>query len=401
MNSQTPDFLLDPDIHFLNHGSFGACPRPVFETYQRWQTELEWRPVEFLGRRANDLLAASRAALAAYLGVAADDVVYFPNPTTAINMAARNVARLAVGGDPNGQPFRLRSGDEILTTDHEYGALDRTWRYVCDHIGARYVNHEIPLPVTTHADFVERFWAGVTPRTRIIFISHITSATALTFPVAEICRRARKAGIWTIVDGAHAPGQIPLNLTELGADLYTGACHKWLCSAKGAAFLYARREVQPWLEPLVVSWGWDSDRPGPSPFVDWHEWQGTRDLAAFLTVPAAIRYQAAHDWGAVRLRCRALAAETRQRIIALTGLPAICPDDPAWFTQFFTARLPECDLDALKRRLYDEYRVEAPMIRWNGQAGIRISFQVYNDAADADALIAGLMRLLPELTHGS
>ena len=144
--------------------------------------------------------------------------------------------------------------------------MDRTWRYVCDQIGARYVQRPIPLPVTTHADFVEHFWAGVTERTRVIFISHITSPTALIFPVAEICRRARAAGILTIVDGAHAPGQLPLNLAELGADIYTGACHKWLCAPKGAAFLYARPEVQPWLEPLVVSWGWEAEKPGPSPF---------------------------------------------------------------------------------------------------------------------------------------
>ncbi len=250
-------FLLDPDIHFLNHGSFGACPRPVFEEYQRWQAELERQPVAFLGRRVNDLLAESRAALAAYLGAAADELVYFPNPTTALNMVTRNLARPDC-------PAHLRAGDEILTTDHEYGALERTWRYICRQTGARTVQQPIPLPVTTHADFVERFWTGVTERTRVIFLSHITSPTALIFPVAEICRRARAAGILTIVDGAHAPGQVALNLGEVGADIYTGACHKWLCAPKGAAFLYARPDVQPWLEPLVVSWGWKAELPGPS-----------------------------------------------------------------------------------------------------------------------------------------
>jgi len=406
------DYLLDPDIHFLNHGSFGACPRPVFEIYQRWQAELERQPVEFLGRRAAELLAASRAALAAYLGAAADDVVYFPNPTTAINMVARSVARLACARsgasiakhsapEAAKSPLRLRPSDEILTTDHEYGAMDRTWHYVCDQIGARYVQRPIPLPVTTHANFVEHFWAGVTERTRIIFISHITSPTALTFPVAEICRRARSAGILTIIDGAHAPGQVPLNLAELGADIYTGACHKWLCAPKGAAFLYARQEVQPWLEPLVVSWGWEAEKPGPSLFVDWHEWQGTRDLAAYLTVPAAIRFLAEHDWDAVRRRCHALATESRRRIDALTGLPPICPDGlDTWFSQLIAARLPECDLDALKARLYDEHRIEAPLIRWNGQAFIRVSFQAYNEADDADALVRALARLLPEVSRG-
>ena len=392
------DFLLDPDIHFLNHGSYGACPRPVFETYQGWQAELERQPVEFLGRRATELLAESRTALAAYLGAAADDVVYFPNPTTAINMVARNVARLA--GDHGGSPLRLRPGDEILTTDHEYGALDRTWRYICGQIGSRYVRRPIPLPVTTHADFVERFWAGVTERTRIIFISHIASPTALIFPVAEICRRARAAGILTIVDGAHAPGQLPLNLAELDADIYTGTCHKWLCAPKGAAFLYARPEVQRWLEPFVVSWGWEAEKPGPSRFVDWHEWQGTRDLAAYLTVPAAIRFQAAHGWDDVRRRCHRLAVETHARIAALTGLPPICPEGGApWFAQLCAARLPACDLDTLKARLYAEHRVEVPLIRWNGQRFIRVSLQAYNDEADADALLQALAHLLPEVTR--
>ncbi len=342
-------FLLDPEVHFLNHGSFGACPRPVFEAYQRWQRELEGQPVAFLGRRVTGLLAESRAALAAYLGVRANDVVYCPNPTTAINAVARNLAR------PD-SPVLLEPGDEVLATDHEYGAMDRTWRYVCRLTGAAYIRQPIPLPVTTHAGLVERFWAGVTARTRVIFISHITSPTALTFPVAEICRRARAAGILSIVDGAHAPGQVPLDLAALGADIYTGACHKWLCAPKGSAFLYARPEVQPWLEPLVVSWGWEAERlcppaeDGPSTFVDWHEWQGTRDVAAYLAVPAAIAFQEQHGWDAVRRRCHKLARETRERINQLTGLAPICPEEsPAivrtaggtesipWFTQFFAA----------------------------------------------------------------
>ena len=293
-------FLLDPDVVFLNHGSFGACPRPVFETYQRWQCELEQQPVAFLGRRAETLLAEARAGLADYVGAAAGDVVYFPNPTTAINAVARSL--------------RLAPGDEILSSDHEYGAMDRTWRFVCRQTGASYVRRPIPLPVTTHQEFVETFWAGVTAATRVIFLGHITSPTALTFPVAEICRRARAAGLLTIIDGAHAPGQVPLNLRELGADIYTGACHKWLCGPKGAAFLYARPEVQGWLEPLVVSWGWESERPSGARFVDWHEWQGTRDIAAFLAAPAAIAFQAEHDWDTVRRRCRVLASQTRDRI---------------------------------------------------------------------------------------
>jgi isopenicillin-N epimerase len=396
MHSMRDLFNLDPGIHFLNHGSFGACPRPVFDTYQGWQRELERQPVEFLGRRVEGLLAESRAALGEFLGVGGDDLVYFPNPTTAVNMVARS---LAAATARNGRAPFLRPGDEILTTDHEYGALDRTWGYVCDLTHARYIHRPVALPLADPQSFVEHFWAGVTPRTRIIFISHITSPTALIFPVAEICRRARERGILTIVDGAHAPGQINLDLEFVGADLYASACHKWLCGPKGAAFLYARREIQPLLEPLVVSWGWESDRPGSSRFVDWHEWQGTRDVSAYLSVPEAIRFQREHAWTEVQARCHALAVETRRRFVGLTGLPAICAPDA--LGQMFAAELPHCDVDRLKTRLWDERRVEVPAIRWGGRVFLRVSFQAYNTQEDADALLEGLAALLPELTHAT
>lgn len=380
-------FLLDPGIVFLNHGSFGACPRPVFEEYQRWQREMERQPVEFLSRRSRPLLREARRALADHLGAAAEDVIYFPNPTAAINMVARSL--------------RLGPGDEVLATDHEYGAMDRTWTLLCKKAGARYVRHPVPLPVTTHEALVEGLWSAVTPRTRVVFLSHITSPTALGLPVAEICRRARAAGILSIVDGAHAPGQIDLDLPALGADVYVGACHKWLCAPKGSAFLHARREIQPRLEPLVVSWGWGDETIPPRPgmgetlFVSHHEWQGTRDIAAFLATPAAIRFQAEHDWPSVRRACRALAAETRKRIEALTGLEPLCPDSPEWFVQLVAARLPAgIDADALKARLWDEFRVEVPVTNWNGTRLIRVSFQGYNTEEDADRFVDALARCL-------
>jgi isopenicillin-N epimerase len=385
-------FNLDPDIHFLNHGSFGACPKPVFDAYQQWQRELERQPVAFLGRRITGLLAESRAALGAFLNAPADDLVYFPNPTTAVNMVARS---LATGRTASGQAPCLGPGDEVLTTDHEYGALNRTWDVSCGLTGARYVHRAVPLPLPDPDACVECLWAGVTRRTRIIFISHITSPTALIFPVAEICRRAREAGILTIVDGAHAPGQIELDLLAVGADIYVGACHKWLCGPKGAAFLYARKEVQPLLLPLVVSWGWEAEEPGPSQFVDWHEWQGTRDLSAYLSVPAAISFQQEHDWPRVRAACHALAGETRQRLVALTGLPPVCAEDA--FGQMFAAEMPACDIEMLKARLWDERRVEVPAIRWGGRVFLRVSFQAYNDRADADTLLDGLEALLPQV----
>jgi isopenicillin-N epimerase len=390
-------FLLDPGVTFLNHGSFGACPAPVFEVYQRWQRELEAQPVAFLGRRITSLLAQARQSLSAYLNVPANDVVYFTNPTTAVNMVARSLD--------------LQPGDEILATDHEYGAMDRTWRYLCRRSGARYINQPIPLPVATPQTFVEQLWAGVTEHTRVIFLSHITSPTALILPVEAICRRARQHGILTIIDGAHAPGQLPLHLADLGCDLYTGALHKWLCAPKGAAFLYARPEVQARLDPLVVSWGYESEKPGPSPFIDYHEWQGTRDLAAFLSVPAAIQFQQDNDWPQIQAACHRLASDCRTRLQALTGLPSICPDDSAspgyrWFAQMAaaalrpnpSARLPELDLDTLKTRLYDEYAIEVPLMRWQGQALIRVSYQAYNSPQDTDRLLEALQRLLPQST---
>ncbi len=381
MSNLRQDFLLDPEIVFLNHGSFGACPRPVFETYQTWQRRLEAQPVEFLGRRAESLLRESREALAAFLNVDADDVIYFPNPTTAVNMVMR--------------ALELKPGDEVLTTDHEYGALERGWHVRCRETGACLKIHRLDL--SSPEALVEDLWAAVTPATRVLFISHITSGTALIFPVAELCRRARAAGILTIVDGAHAPGQIPLDLTEIGADVYVGACHKWLCSAKGASFLHARVETQPWLRPLVVSWGWGDDVYAPqagmgeTEFVRWHQWQGTRDIAAFLTVPAAIAYQAAHDWPVRRQACHALLLEALAGIQSLTGLPPFAAPVERWHAQLGVARLPETvDVAALKTRLYDLYRIEAPVHRWHDQPLIRVSCQAYNTRADIAALLQAL-----------
>ncbi|MFM2077332.1 MAG: hypothetical protein RJA49_1222, partial [Actinomycetota bacterium] len=292
------DFLLDPSIVFLNHGSFGATPKPVFEEWQRLQRTMELNPVEWLGRRAEELLATARHRLGAFVGAAGDDLVFFPNPTTAINMVAKSL--------------QLQRGDQVVTTDHEYGAMDRTWRKLCAEASAEYVRVPIPLPVSTAADFVERVWAAVTPRTKVVFLSHLTSATALIFPVQELCRRAREAGILAIVDGAHVPAHIPLDIEALGCDIYTGALHKWMCAPKGCSFLWAHPDVQPMLQPLVVSWGWESDHPSGSPFVDHHEWQGTRDLSPFLAVGAAIDFVEAHDWAAVQAEGHRLTMLTRR-----------------------------------------------------------------------------------------
>jgi isopenicillin-N epimerase len=372
-------FLLRPDVVFLNHGAFGACPRPVFDAYQRWQLELERQPVEFLHYRFRDLMREAREALAGYLGVDADDVVYVVNATTGLNIVARAVP--------------LQPGDEVLTTDHEYGALDRTWRFVCARRGARYVEARLPLPLEDPEQVVDAIWGHVTAETRVLFLSHITSPTALIFPVEPLIRRAREAGIVTVVDGAHAAGQIPLHLGDLGADFYAGNCHKWMCAPKGSGFLYARREMQSLLSPLIVSWGW------PSSFVDEQQRQGTRDIAAFLSVPAAIEFLREHNWPAVRQTCHALARTARAALEAASGLPPLSADSPEWYAQMVSVPLPLSDAERARTRLWEKYTIEAPISAWNGRCLIRVSIQGYNTQADVDALTAAVARLISEEGH--
>ena len=376
-------FLLDPSIHFLNHGSFGACPKEVFEVYQNWQRKLEAQPVLFLGREIQSFDQEARHALGEYLHVSGDNLVFVPNATYGVNIVARSLP--------------LKTDDEILTTNHEYGACDYTWEFVCAKTGARYVHQEISIPVHSSDEMLEEFWMGVTPRTKIIYLSHITSPTALTLPIAKICERARKAGILTLVDGAHTPGQIDLNLEQIGADWYVGNCHKWLMSPKGAGFLYARSEVQNMIEPLVISWGFrtQSQYSAGSQFLDFLGWTGTKDPAAYLSVPSAIRFAEEHDWNTVRRTCHDLLRQTLVRICDLVSMEPLYPMGSDLFHQMGIAPLPpRTDLVSLKTRLYEEFKVEVPVIDWNGRKFIRISVQGYNTQDDLDALLSGLGKIL-------
>jgi len=337
-------FLLDPDVTFLNHGSYGACPEPVFARYQELQRELERNPVAFLGRRFAELTGEARAALAAFVGARADDLVFVPNATSGLNAVIRSL--------------QLAPGDEVLTTRHEYGAVVRTWEFV----GARLV-------------FVEpdELAGSIGPRTKAVSVSHITSPTALVLPVAEVCAAAREAGVLSIVDGAHAPGQIPLDLEALGADVYAGNCHKWLCAPKGAGFLWARPEHQDWIDPLVVSWGYGA---GTS-FAERHGWQGTRDPAAALTVPAAIEAHRTFDLE----RCRRLAASFHDRLPPVGTTPA---------PQMWSSDIGTPDPDALQRRLFDEHRIEVVVQEWEGRSLLRVSIAPYNDETDVERLLDAL-----------
>ena len=396
MNTIKDLFLLDPEIIFLNHGSFGACPRPVFAEYQRWQLELEKQPVEFLARKAIQLLRESRAILAEYINTQTENIVFFTNPTTAINMVARNLFHRHLNP--------LQHGDEILTTNHEYGAMDRTWLYLCKNTGVKYVRKDLAIPTNTPDEIVDQIWSGVTRQTRVIFISHITSPTAIRFPIKEICRRAGENGILSIIDGAHALGQIPVNIPEIGADIYTAACHKWMMAPKGASFLYAHPDVQSWLDPLVISWGYDSEFPSGSQFIDYHEWQGTRDIAPFLSVPAAIEFQEVNHWEKVKLACQELAINTSKRLSEIDGIKPIYQhldydyqNEPGfnWFSQMFAVQLPDrIDPQYLKQTLYEVYKIEIPVIEWNNKKLIRVSIQGYNNQEDMEKLIHALQELM-------
>ena len=367
------DFLIRDDIIFFNHGSFGACPRPVFQRYQEWQRELETQPVEFLLRRRQELMANARATIADYFNVADSEIVFVANATAGLNIALRSL--------------RLRGGDEILTTDHEYGAVNRLLEFVAAKTGSSIRRHRVRLPYEFDQAFTEAFFADVKESTKAIVISHITSPTSLIFPVELICRRAREQGIRTIIDGAHAPGQLPLDLSAIGADMYSGNFHKWLCAPKGSAFLHVRPEHHDIIEPLAVSHGWTAG----SDYVERNEWSGTRDIAPYLTVPAAIEYQRAHGWDRVRAECHELAARAQHELCDRYGLPSLSRDQ---FAQMVTIPLPPCDAAAIQQRLYSEHRIEVPLGEMAGFCGIRISVQAYNTPEDLAQLLAALKSLI-------
>ena len=416
MSTLRGSFLLDPDVVFLNHGSFGATPRPVFDAWQAWQRRMEAQPVLFLGRELPGLLAEARAALGGLLGAQRDDLAFLHNATLGVNVVARSLAA------------HLRPGDEILTTDHEYGACINAWEMVCRTTGALLVRQPIPMPderpdplpgrvdapdpiSNLQSPITDLLWAGVTERTRVIFLSHVTSPTALRLSVAEIGRRAQAAGILTLVDGAHAPGQIDLDLPALGVDFYTGNLHKWLCAPKGAGFLWARRAVQGLIEPLVVSWGWGPERNmfTGSDFVDALEWQGTDDFSACLAVPAAIAFQRSHGWDAVRADCREKLARTLARMEEVTGMPSAYlaegisgKDSAATCAALLGAEalppqvgvipLPQgVDALALKARLWERHRIEIPAVQWRGRSFLRLSVQGYVTDDDLNRF-AGALR---------
>lgn len=372
-------FMLDPEITYLNHGSFGATPRPVFEVYQNYQRQLEKQPVLFLGRMHTQLFKEARTALGKFLNANPDDLAFIPNVTFGINVIANSIS--------------LKPGDEVLSTDHEYGACDLAWNYYCDRAGAKYVKKEISLPIQSDEQIIEQIWAGVNSKTKVLFLSHITSPSAIRFPVEKLCEKARTNGIISVIDGAHAIGQIPLDFDRITVDFYTSNCHKWALAPKGAAFLYVRHEVQQTLKPLVVSWGFGHDPSSGtgSRFLDMMQWNGTMDPSAMLTVPFGLKFMEDHDWESVRQKCHEILSFTLDGICDLTGIETIYPGSSGYFAQMGSARLPDqTDLNKLKIILYDDYKIEIPLTQQGKNKYIRVSIQGYNDFEDGNKLINAL-----------
>ena len=373
-------FLLDKSITFLNHGSFGACPKPVFEEFQRFQLELENEPVDFIQKKLPLYLKEAKKPLAKFIGCEAEDFFFTPNPTFAINTVMRSL--------------KLEVGDEILTTNHEYGAMDRTWNFYCKKSGAKYIRQEISLPVVSKEQMIEEFWKGYTKNTKVVFLNQMSSSTALIFPVKEICDKAQELGLITIVDGAHVPGHIDLNIQELNPDFYTGTLHKWMLAPKGSSFLYVKKEFQSEIDPLVVSWGYESLAPSDSQFLDYHEYQGTNDHSAFLCTPKVISFLEENNWKEKSKACKKLVLENYQRFCDLVNTKPICPISEEFLGQMASIPVRTKNPAALKELLYTKYKIQIPVMPLNGEVYIRYSINVYNSVEDLDVLYQAITDII-------
>lgn len=366
---------LDSGIDFLNHGSFGACPSVVLEAQQRVRERLEREPVSFMLRELEPALDAARAALAQLVGADADDLAFVTNATTGVNTVLRSLS--------------FAAGDELLTTDHVYNACNNALAFVAEQARAKVVVAKVPFPLRSAQQVVDAVLAAVTPRTRLALIDHVTSPTALIFPVATLVAELEQRGVDTLIDGAHAPGMVPLELNALGAAYYTANCHKWLCAPKGAAFLHVRRDRQQQVRPLVISHGATAPRPDRSRFRQELDWVGTDDPSAYLTVPDAIRFlQQLLPGGleALLAHNHALALQARGVLCTALGIEPPAPDE--MLGSMVTLPLPAdlvpaaaaAGMDPLQELLFRQHGVEVPVFVWpsSERRWLRFTAQAYN-----------------------
>jgi len=368
---------LAPRTVFLNHGSFGACPKAVLAAQTEFRRRMEAEPIEFLWRRYEEPLDRARNALAKFVGARAKDLVFVPNATTAVNAVVRSL--------------ELRPGDELLTTAHDYNACRNVLVEAARRARAKMVVADVPFPVGKPEEILEAIMRAVTRRTRLAMIDHVSSHTALIFPIKRIIRELEGRGVDTLVDGAHAPGMVPLNLRSLRATYYTGNCHKWICAPKGAGFLQVKRDRQKFIRPLSISHGANSPRRDRSPFLIEFGWTGTWDPSAFLSIPEALRFMGAllpGGWPAVMQRNRRLVLAARKISCRSLGIDLPCPDD--MIGSLASVPLPDAAttdppgsplyLDSLQDRLLAEYGIEVPIIPWPAppKRQLRLSAQLYN-----------------------
>lgn len=380
-----PFWLLDPEVVYLNHGSFGACPQPVLAVQQQLCQALERQPMAFLGRDYELRLDAARQQLATFLGGRSQNLVFVPNATTGVNTVLRSL--------------NFRPGDQLLTTDHCYNACRNALNFVADRAGAEISVATIPFPLQSPAQILTAVQEQITPRTRLALFDHVTSQTGLIFPLQELIQSLTAQGIDTLIDGAHAAGMIPLNLEELGATYYAGNCHKWMCSPKGAGFLYVQPDKQATLRPLTISHGANSSRQDRSRFWLEFDWTGTDDPTAYLSVPAAIAWfeqLLPGGWSELMQRNRDLVLSARRSLCAVLNIPLPCPDQ--MIGTIASLPLPPGDSESLQAELLHQFQIEVPVFPWPTPPHrlIRISAQIYNHFQDYERLGLALPKLLSQ-----
>jgi isopenicillin-N epimerase len=372
-------WTLDPDIDFLNHGSYGACPRAVQEASRGFQLALEREPVRFFEQLVESRLDAARAVVAPFVGANPEDLAFVANSTAGVNAVLGSLA--------------FQPGDALLTTDHTYGACKNALDFVAERSGARTLVAEIPLPLRDPGEVVERIASAITPRVKLALIDHVTSQSGLVFPIEAIVRVLRERGIETLVDGAHAPGMLALDVERIGAGYYVGNFHKWVCAPKGAAMLWVRRDLQPGIHPPVISHGLRSTR-ARSRFLEEFDWTGTDDPSAWLSVPTAIRFIAGllpGGWPEVQARNRALALQARRILQDALGVGPLAPE--SMLGSLAAVQLPDGECERLHARLYEKHRVQVPIFPWPRppERLVRVSAHLYN-GVDQYARLAGALK---------
>jgi len=391
-NNLADRWLLDPEVVFLNHGSFGATPKKVLDEQTRIRLQIEREPLTFFDHDYLGELDAARADLGRFLGAKTDDLVFVVNATTGVNTVLRSL--------------QLEPGDQLLVTDHEYNACRNAIDAVAADKGAEVVVASIPFPVSSEDDVVEAVVEKLGPRTRLLLIDHVTSQTGVVLPIERLVHEAQAQGVDVLVDGAHAPGMVALDLDALGATYYTGNLHKWICAPKGAAFLHVREDRREGIRPLVISHGANAKPVNRSRFHLEHDWTGTRDPSAWLSVPAALREvesMVEGGWDEVRQRNRELVLEGRDILCDALAIEAPCPD--SMIGSLASLPLPDGDsglvnelfpFDKLQDRLLKEHRIEVPVIAWPAPPRrlVRISAQLYNSRWQYEALAEALVDTL-------